>query len=82
MTDRSSLPRNEPVGSGRGSPQADTPASAPARGATSGPDVLLATKLHVPRPQPGFVPRPRLVRALDEGLAPGRVLVCAPAGFG
>src|SRR5689334_2488366 len=48
----------------------------------SGHDVLLATKLHVPRPQPGFVPRPRLVRALDEGLARGRVLVCAPAGSG
>jgi LuxR family maltose regulon positive regulatory protein len=48
----------------------------------SGPDVLLATKLHVPRPQPGFVPRRRLVEALDEGLARGRVLVCAPAGFG
>ncbi|MGH3121064.1 MAG: hypothetical protein ACRDND_08515, partial [Streptosporangiaceae bacterium] len=50
--------------------------------ATSGQDVLLATKLHVPRPPPGFVPRPRLVQALGEGLARGRVLVCAPAGFG
>jgi LuxR family transcriptional regulator, maltose regulon positive regulatory protein len=48
----------------------------------SGPDVLLATKLHVPRPQPGFVPRRRLAQALDEGLTRGRVLVCAPAGFG
>jgi LuxR family maltose regulon positive regulatory protein len=48
----------------------------------SGADVLLATKLHVPRPQPGFVPRPRLVEALGDGLARGRVLVCAPAGFG
>jgi LuxR family maltose regulon positive regulatory protein len=48
----------------------------------SGPDVLLATKLHVPRPQPGFVPRQRLVAALDDGLARARVLVCAPAGFG
>ena len=48
----------------------------------SGPDVLLVTKLHVPRPQPGFVPRPRLVEALGEGVARGRVLVCAPAGFG
>ena len=48
----------------------------------SGQDVLLATKLHVPRPQPGFVPRRRLVEALGEGLARGRVLVCAPAGFG
>ena len=48
----------------------------------SGQDVLLTTKLHVPRPRPGFVPRPRLVAALGEGLARGRVLVCAPAGFG
>ena len=48
----------------------------------SGQDALLATKLHVPRPQPGFVPRPRLVQALSQGLARGRVLVCAPAGFG
>jgi LuxR family transcriptional regulator, maltose regulon positive regulatory protein len=48
----------------------------------SGQDVLLATKLHVPRPQPGFVPRRRLADALGEGLARGRVLVCAPAGSG
>jgi len=48
----------------------------------SGPEVLLATKLHVPAPQPGFVPRPRLAEALGEGLTRGRVLVCAPAGFG
>jgi LuxR family maltose regulon positive regulatory protein len=48
----------------------------------SGQDVLLATKLHVPRPPSGLVPRRRLVEALDEGLARGRVLVCAPAGFG
>src|SRR5690348_3515138 len=48
----------------------------------SGQDVLLATKLHVPRPQPGFVRRRRLLQALGDGLARGRVLVCAPAGFG
>ena len=61
---------------------ADPPAAAPAGAAMSGQDALLATKLHVPRPQPGFVPRPRLVQALSEGLARGRVLICAPAGFG
>jgi len=49
---------------------------------TARPDVLLATKLHVPQPRLGFVPRPRLVRALGDGLARGRVLVCAPAGSG
>src|SRR5207247_11098756 len=31
---------------------------------------------------PGFVPRPRLAGALDEGLARGLALVCAPAGAG
>src|SRR5438128_5206647 len=46
------------------------------------PDVLLATKLHVPRPRPDYVPRPRLTARLDEGLARTLTLVCAPAGFG
>ena len=41
---------------------------------------LLATKLHVPRARPGFVARPRLARQLDDGLARGLILVCAPAG--
>ena len=44
--------------------------------------MLLATKLHVPHRQPGFVGRPRLMQALDEGLARRLILVCAPAGFG
>src|SRR5690242_11325607 len=82
MTDSGTLPRDEPAGLGARSPVADPPVAAPAAVAVSGPDVLLATKLHVPRPQPGFVPRPRLVEALGEGLARGRMLVCAPAGFG
>jgi LuxR family maltose regulon positive regulatory protein len=42
----------------------------------------LATKLHVPGPRPGFVPRRRLAARLEEGLARGLVLVCAPAGSG
>ena len=50
--------------------------------AAAGRDVLLATKLHVPGPRPGFVPRPRLTDRLDEGLGRGLVLVCAPAGSG
>jgi LuxR family maltose regulon positive regulatory protein len=45
-------------------------------------DVLLATKLHVPGARPGLVPRPRLAGRLEEGLARGLVLVCAPAGYG
>jgi hypothetical protein len=42
----------------------------------------LATKLHMPGPRAGQVPRPRLTARLDEGLARGLVLVCAPAGYG
>jgi LuxR family maltose regulon positive regulatory protein len=56
----------------------EQPAAAPAGVAASEQDVLLATKLHVPGPRPGFVARPRLAGALAGGL----VLVCAPAGFG
>jgi ATP/maltotriose-dependent transcriptional regulator MalT len=61
---------------------AEPPAAAPAGVAASERDVLLATKLHVPGPQPGFVARARLVRALGDALARPLVLVCAPAGFG
>ena len=61
---------------------AEAPPGAPLKIAPPGRDVLLATKLHIPRPQPGFVPRPRLASALDEGLARGLALVCAPAGAG
>jgi len=43
---------------------------------------LLATKLFAPRPQPGFVSRPRLAKGLNDGLARGLILVSAPAGFG
>ncbi len=51
-------------------------------GATSGRDSLLATKLHMPGPNPEFVPRPRLTEWLDHGLNRSLVLVCAPAGYG
>ena len=61
---------------------AEVPAAAQPGVAASGPDVLLATKLHVPRPQPWFVPRSRLTIALDRALARRLILVCAPAGFG
>ena len=45
-------------------------------------DVLLATKLHLPASRPDLVPRPRLAERLDEGVARGLILVCAPAGYG
>ena len=61
---------------------AGPPAAHPHRGAAFGRNVLLATKLYLPRLQPGFLARPRLTEGLDEGLARGLVLVCAPAGFG
>jgi LuxR family maltose regulon positive regulatory protein len=45
---------------------------------------LLATKLYVPPPRPEMVPRPHLLRRLDEGLRLGHrlTLISAPAGFG
>src|SRR5215467_12460171 len=43
---------------------------------------LLATKLHVPRPQTHLVPRPHLAGRLQQGLACALTLVSAPAGFG
>ncbi len=61
---------------------AEPPADAAPRAGPSAQDVLLATKLHMPRPQPGVVPRPRLAQQLDAGLGRGLVLVCAPAGYG
>ena len=54
----------------------ESPVTAP------GSDVLLATKLHMPGPRPGLVPRPRLTARLDEGLARGLILASAPAGYG
>ncbi len=82
MTHSGTLSRDKPAGPSGSWPVADSPAAAQAGVAMSGQDVLLATKLHVPRPQPGFVPRPRLVQTLSQGLARGRVLISAPAGFG
>jgi LuxR family transcriptional regulator, maltose regulon positive regulatory protein len=61
---------------------AEPPSTIPFEVLWSEQDVLLATKLHVPGPQPGFVARPRLIERLEEGLARGLLLVCAPAGFG
>jgi LuxR family maltose regulon positive regulatory protein len=82
MTHGGALLRDKPAGPGGRSPMTDPPVAAPVGAVMSGQDVLLATKLHVPGPQPGFVPRRRLAEALGEGLARGRVLVCAPAGSG
>src|SRR6516165_4489630 len=56
--------------------------AAPSGGDAAGQDVLLATKLYVPRPPAGLVARPRLAAALADGRAGGLVLVSAPAGSG
>ncbi len=48
------------------------------------PAQILATKLYIPPPRPGVVPRPRLVERLNEGVAANRrlILISASAGFG
>ena len=46
------------------------------------PTALLETKLHVPRPRRGLVPRSRLSERLDRGTTSKLILVSAPAGFG
>jgi LuxR family transcriptional regulator, maltose regulon positive regulatory protein len=61
---------------------AEPPTTTPAATATAERDVLLATKLHIPRTRPGFVARPRLTDRLTNGAAGAIVLVCTPAGFG
>ena len=59
-----------------------TQPGSPAPRAPSAQDVLLATKLRTPRPRPGWVSRPRLLRQLRTGTQGELVLVCGPAGFG
>jgi LuxR family maltose regulon positive regulatory protein len=46
------------------------------------PVALLETKLYVPRPRRGVVPRARLSERLDRGAASKLMLISAPAGFG
>jgi LuxR family maltose regulon positive regulatory protein len=45
---------------------------------------LLSTKFYIPPTRPEFVPRPRLIERLNEGLSSGRklTLISASAGFG
>jgi LuxR family transcriptional regulator, maltose regulon positive regulatory protein len=61
---------------------AEPSTTTPVEAATPQRDRLLATKLHVPRPRPGFLVRPRLTERLSQGTAGALTLVCAPAGFG
>lgn len=45
-------------------------------------DSLLLTKLFIPTPRPGLVPRPHLIARMNEGLNRKLTLVSAAAGFG
>jgi ATP/maltotriose-dependent transcriptional regulator MalT len=44
--------------------------------------MLLTTKLFIPRRQPQFITRARLLAQLDAGLQSKLTLVSAPPGFG
>jgi LuxR family maltose regulon positive regulatory protein len=61
---------------------AKRPVATSANDAASEQDLLLATKLFLPQPQPESLPRQRLLDLLDGALAHELTLVCAPAGFG
>jgi LuxR family maltose regulon positive regulatory protein len=43
---------------------------------------LLQTKLYIPPTRPELVPRPRLIKRLNEGMSRKLALISAPAGFG
>ncbi|WP_129670061.1 LuxR C-terminal-related transcriptional regulator [Phytoactinopolyspora endophytica] len=60
----------------------ETPPGGSTSASMRGSDGLLATKLYVPRPPPGFIPRQRLADQLEEGLSRTLSLLCAPAGSG
>ncbi|MEX2426034.1 MAG: LuxR C-terminal-related transcriptional regulator [Thermomicrobiaceae bacterium] len=43
---------------------------------------MLATKLHIPQPQPRTIARPRLIELLNQRMNSRLTLLSAPAGFG
>jgi hypothetical protein len=45
-------------------------------------DVLLATKIAIPRISSELLPRPQLIRRLEESTTHELILVSTPAGFG
>jgi LuxR family maltose regulon positive regulatory protein len=59
-----------------------TTAGSPPDGKPPERNILLATKIQVPRSRPGLVARPRLADQLGAGRDRGLVLVTAPAGYG
>ena len=48
------------------------------------PELLLQSKLFIPPLRPNLVPRPQLIKHLNQGLLQGNklTLISAPAGFG
>ena len=50
--------------------------------ATNERDRLLATKLYIPRPRPGFLVRPGLLERVTDATTYELTLISAPAGFG
>jgi len=46
------------------------------------PSPRVTTKLHLPKPRPDLVARPRLAARLDRGAQAKLTLVSAPTGFG
>jgi LuxR family transcriptional regulator, maltose regulon positive regulatory protein len=46
------------------------------------PSPRVATKLHLPKPRPDLVARPKLAARLDRGALARLTLISAPAGFG
>ena len=61
---------------------ADPLGTAPDPAVRANRTLLLATKVRVPRPRSGMVPRQRLVERLVAGIQHELVVVCGPAGFG
>jgi LuxR family maltose regulon positive regulatory protein len=64
--------------------QGGSPADRKTRSAFDGlpDDLLLTTKLRVPRPRPHLVHRPRLIQRLEQGMERALTLISAPVGFG
>ena len=46
------------------------------------PAPILATKLYIPPTRQQFVPRPRLIERMNEGLHRKLTLLSAPVGYG
>jgi LuxR family transcriptional regulator, maltose regulon positive regulatory protein len=61
---------------------AEPPTTTPSPATAAKQDILLATKLYIPRPRPDFLARPRLLERLAEATARELTVVCTPAGFG